>query len=538
MNSRELIRKNANTTYPNNAYVKERVEKELDYFEKNKWLKEIEIILKIKEKIKDQTVYVFPIGFLSLYLLDLEYINPMPAHYYNPESKELIFDDSVLHGVDLPKKTGFHRDGFNILEDYALNLKAEDTFKLYLHKNHYELVRELLGSSFTYRVEKSRHWSNTKEISFASTKITFNTPVADNYMGKNLKREINVEDFLKYQKIHFQYSVGDYFNDVLTDNDAESFGEMLDLSAIIQLTTKKGTVKEFLNPKYPKTREDIFLYLKNNGYSLEDAAKISCDISFGKDFNIDSEDQDIKKYFALCSYVASKASVLHLFIRNYCKGSYYEAVNLKEKQEKLFDEWKAKYKYFSPDGIVDFYAYKNASLKITFILKETNEKEDDGGYDLTEFLRDGAVGGCIWNNVSRFSAGIILKKDFDTVESIDENDRKQYLSPISVINLKKTPGKATSNYAEIEKFAKDDREFIKKQVDLYDPEIIICGGTGNILIKNILDLDTSSWTYVSKYLRYLVYDDKLIVDTYHPACRKSKKDLFENIVLPIRELMY
>lgn len=48
--------------------------------------------------------------------------------------------------------------------------------------------------------------------------------------------------------------------------------------------------------------------------------------------------------------------------------------------------------------------------------------------------------------------------DFDTVEDLDKYDRKKYLAPISVINLKKT----SSNDSEIDKFAKDDREFIKK----------------------------------------------------------------------------
>lgn len=212
-------------------------------------------------------------------------------------------------------------------------------------------------------------------------------------------------------------------------------------------------------------------------------------------------------------------------------------LNIEKKQAELFDEWEKKYTYFSPDGIVDFYAYKNAYPKITFILKETNEKEDDVGYDLTEFLRDGAVGGCIWNNVSRFSAGIINKIDFETVEDIDKNDRKKYLSLISVINLKKTPGKARSKNSVIDKFTRDDIEFIKKQVELYNPDILICGGTGDIFIKNILGLDTGDWTYVSKYLSYLFFKDKMIVKTYHPACRKNKKDLFENVVLPIRDFM-
>lgn len=127
--------------------------------------------------------------------------------------------------------------------------------------------------------------------------------------------------------------------------------------------------------------------------------------------------------------------------------------------------------------------------------------------------------------------------DFDTVEDLDKYNRKKYLAPIYVINLKKTPGKTTSNDSEIDKFAKDDREFIKNQVEIYRPDLIICGGTGDIFIKNILNLDTSSWTYVSDYLSYLIYNDTIIVKTYHPACWKSKKDLFENIVSPIRDIL-
>ena len=127
--------------------------------------------------------------------------------------------------------------------------------------------------------------------------------------------------------------------------------------------------------------------------------------------------------------------------------------------------------------------------------------------------------------------------DFDTVEDLDKYDRKKYLAPISVINLKKTPGKTTSNDSEIDKFAKDDREFIKNQVEIYRPDFIICGGTGDIFIKNNLNLDISSWTYVSDYLSYLIYNDTIIVKTYNPACRKSKKDLFENIVSPIRDIL-
>lgn len=121
MNIRMLVLKKAKESYPGNLYVEERLKKELDYLEKNRKFEEIEIILKIKESIKDQNIYVFPTSLLSMYLLDLDFINPMPAHYYNEDTKEVIFEESKLYGVDLPKKEGFHRDGFDITEDYILN---------------------------------------------------------------------------------------------------------------------------------------------------------------------------------------------------------------------------------------------------------------------------------------------------------------------------------------------------------------------------------------------------------------------------------
>ena len=114
MNIRMLVLKKAKESYPGNLYVEERLKKELDYLEKNRKFEEIEIILKIKESIKDQNIYVFPTNLLSMYLLDLDFTNSMPAHYYNEDTKEVIFEESKLYGVDLPKKEGFHRDGFDI----------------------------------------------------------------------------------------------------------------------------------------------------------------------------------------------------------------------------------------------------------------------------------------------------------------------------------------------------------------------------------------------------------------------------------------
>ena len=404
----------------------------------------------------------------------------MPAHYYNPKTKEIIFDDSVSYGVDLPKKDGFHRDGFDITGEYILNLKSNNAFRLYLNEKHSDLVKDLIGNIYPF---KSRMVSwNAEEISYGSTIITFKDSFADNFLGTDLIKQIDVDDFL--------------------------------LS---------------LNPKFPRTRKDIFLYLKNNGYSYEESAKLTNEISFGKNTDLNIKDSMIKKYLQSFSHITTKAFVLHLYLRD-----YFIALNLKEEENQLFDEWKIKYKEFVPDGLANVNSYVFARPKITVILKEVNAKNS---FDLMNFLRKGAEGGKTWNNISRWVANILYDKDYHEVDYIGEKEIKKYLAPISVINLKKTPGGGTAHNSEIAKFAKSDKEFIKKQVKIYDPDIIICGGTGDIFIQDILDLNTSNWTYVSDYFSYLIYKNKIIVRTYHPDSRISKKDLFKNVALPIRDLL-
>lgn len=531
MNIKELVRKAAQEKYPNNRYVSERVESELGYLEKNDWLKQIEILLRIKEIYKGKNVYIFPIGLLSLYLLDLEYINPMPAHYYNPKTKEIIFDDSVSYGVDLPKKDGFHRDGFDITGEYILNLKSNNAFRLYLNEKHSDLVKDLIGNIYPF---KSRIISwNAEEISYGSTVITFKDSFADNFLGTDLIKQIDVDDFLlslNPKKQHLKDIMRFFpYNNTEVLDDIKSFGEMVELSAILRLTRKSGVqVKKTLNPKFPRTREDIFLYLKNNGYSSEESAKLANDISLGKNTDLNIKDNMIKKYLQSFKYITPKAFVLHVYL-----SDYFRALNLKKEENKLFDEWKTKYNEFVPDGLANVNSYVFARPKITVILKDVNAKNN---LDLMNPLREGAEGGKTWNNISRWVAHILYQEDYHEVDYIGEKERKKYLAPISVINLKKTPGGGTADNSEIDKFAKEDREYIKKQVKIYHPDIIICGGTGDIFIQDILDLDTSSWTYVSDYLSYLIYNNTIIFKTFHPSCRKRKKDLFENVALPIRDL--
>lgn len=321
MSIREAVEKKVRENYLDNSYVRERVERELDYFEKKDRFKEIETLLKIKEGIKDQNVYVFPTGMLSLYLLDLDFINPMPAHYYNSTTKEIIFDDSALYGVDLSKKGELYRDGFDIMEEYTLNLKKDLNFEVYLYEKYIDTVKEIVSQSFDVTVDSEESDKNgyKEKISFGETSIIFNDVSVEEFFGKNIERNVNLEDFSKYLS---EDAVKNLIEDEVKSIKINSFKDMVEILALSKLSLVNGSNKftEFTSSKFPKTREDIFIYLKEEGYSLEESAELAYKISFGQNPKIDIKDEEIKKYFASIQYAWSKAALVSIFIRDYFKN--------------------------------------------------------------------------------------------------------------------------------------------------------------------------------------------------------------------------
>lgn len=318
---REAVEKKAREKYSDNSYVKNRIEKELDYFEKNDRFKEIEILLKIKKIIKDQNVFVFPTGMLSLYLLDLDFINPMPAHYYNSNTKDIIFDDSALYGVDLPIKEGFYRDGFNITEEYVLNLTKDLHFEVYLYEKYIDIVKEIVSESFdiTVETEESKENGYKEMIYFAKTSIIFNDYSVEEFFGKNLQRDVSLENFSKYLS---EDAANRLMEDEAKSIKINSFKDMVEILALSKLSLTDGSNKfeEFVASKFPKTREDIFIYFNKEGYSLEESSDLAYKISFGQNPKLDIKDEEIKKYFESIQYAWSKAVIVSIFLRDYFKS--------------------------------------------------------------------------------------------------------------------------------------------------------------------------------------------------------------------------
>ncbi len=213
-------------------------------------------------------------------------------------------------------------------------------------------------------------------------------------------------------------------------------------------------------------------------------------------------------------------------------------MSIREKEERLFREWKSRYhelaKRFVSDGAVSENDYQTSNRKIAFILKEVND-EDGGGWDLREFLRDGGRGQT-WNNVTRWVHGIRnlpSRCEWSFYKKISEAFRKETLKSIVAMNLKKLPGGSSTNRQDLEDVAKKDAPFIKKQYAIYDPDITICGGddTADFFMKAVghkMKWEKTVGDHGDEILWYRRNSDpkrpKYVVSYWHPAARGRSND--------------
>ena len=184
------------------------------------------------------------------------------------------------------------------------------------------------------------------------------------------------------------------------------------------------------------------------------------------------------------------------------------------------------------DGVVNIEKYLNGEkYRICWVLKEAYDEGDKkgGSWYLCEFI------GCekrwrevanhpTWKKVIYATYGII--NDFIEYSNMDyitdDPEMVKCLNHIAVINVNKMPGDSTSDNAVIASEYKRFKLLLHRQLEKYDPQIIIFGGTFQHFQNDLEIKDEEISNYKdNKKPRYIVKNGKLYVDAYHPAVRPS-----------------
>ena len=212
------------------------------------------------------------------------------------------------------------------------------------------------------------------------------------------------------------------------------------------------------------------------------------------------------------------------------------AEELLKKENQLLDECSENCPGMIRDGLVNPERYIKSKIRILYLLKEVNGGAD---WDLREFLRKGGRKQT-WDNIARWTKGInhIPKEiHWSELENITEEERKEILQQICSVNVKKTSGSHTADEKSVRDATARDADFLRKQIELYEPDIIICCGTEWNYWHEIMKI-SPDWKQSSRGIWYFVEESGRIVVTYsHLAARIKDCLMYYGLVDCVTEIL-
>ena len=218
---------------------------------------------------------------------------------------------------------------------------------------------------------------------------------------------------------------------------------------------------------------------------------------------------------------------------------------IKEKERELFKKWRSERKYssFMADGLFDEETWIEQDIKILYVLKEANW--ENGDTDLCEYLlseprRSGYWR--TWNNITRWTQAIRYGGEYQ--RQVTKADKTVCLKTIAALNIKKVGGDAQAEDQEILGYGIADAEYINQQIELYQPDIIVCCGRGtgknaDILHDYVLP-HVSEWQPpIGKHNYFLCTfvtgKEVSVISFRHPQIRGGHKE-FEKSFLDMKNI--
>ena len=198
--------------------------------------------------------------------------------------------------------------------------------------------------------------------------------------------------------------------------------------------------------------------------------------------------------------------------------------NLKKSITQLFDNWARttnhKGNIFIKDGIIDYELWNNSQLKIVFLLKEAYGNEIPNKWDLSSYINNKRkASGRTFKPLGQWAYGIfgLYEKEFihPFPTKTNQQDINKALSSCALVNIKKSGGKKRSNHNNLNEYLENDWGYLSEQLDLIEPQIIICGKTWDLIKKKL-----NGYEKVSDQV--YKHDGRYYVDYWHPANRASK----------------
>ena len=132
-----------------------------------------------------------------------------------------------------------------------------------------------------------------------------------------------------------------------------------------------------------------------------------------------------------------------------------------------------------------------------------------------------------------------LKRDipWTELESVTEEQRISVLQQIAVVNVKKTSGGHTSASEQIAEAAINNGEMLRKQIDMYQPDVVICGGTSGSYFNSITRHSNPDWKQTKHGIWYVIEPSgRAVIEYSHPEARDKDCLLYYGLMDAVREI--
>ncbi len=210
--------------------------------------------------------------------------------------------------------------------------------------------------------------------------------------------------------------------------------------------------------------------------------------------------------------------------------------DLSTQLDELFDRWVQAYPDpvrdgFHRDGIVHEATYQSEDHRVLFVLLEPNSRggayDRYYGWDLRRVFGEEALSKSININLARWTR--VLLDGCETMEQFDGRGAQSQIHRIAVMNLKKIAGSGTADYIRAAALAWQDRHFIREEVAIIRPTVVVaCGERVNQLFRLVMSDDLHSRFSGKVSWRQPGF---VVVPGNHPSLRpKDAPRAFERLV--------
>jgi hypothetical protein len=174
------------------------------------------------------------------------------------------------------------------------------------------------------------------------------------------------------------------------------------------------------------------------------------------------------------------------------------------------------------DGVENIEAYLKSPLKIMWLLKEPYD-EDGGGWNISAaYKNEAGKKKATYRRMAAATFGFTNNMYYEQIRKMSgEIDIFPSLDSIAYINLSKMPGNNRTSSASAKAYYTLWKDILHKQINVYNPDVIIFGGTMNFFefSKEPHLFDTYFNSDVNPDCKAKIYqhENRWSISIYHPS---------------------